>query len=258
MKQWNGLWKKEWLVLKGWFYGSIITLLIAFLFLSFASYFLFEELSMIEILPMFSGLWVMFSVILPTTVLLVSLNKEMNRPDIWLHSTAPTVKLFGVKMLFASVVGLVNISLPIIILLIGSRFSEVPTTIPFESVLQVGTTVGVMFFLLSIVIMCTGLFLGVLYQLLKPIVKIFSVPIVFIIFLLFSWLQARLAESAIYTKITHFGQINQEGTFDIEKGNFFIEFATMDVYTGELLVDFALAFLFFLAAIVLFEKKVRI
>ena len=30
------------------------------------------------------------------------------------------------------------------------------------------------------------------------------------IFLFLSWLQARLAESAIYTKITHFGQLNQE------------------------------------------------
>ena len=161
-----------------------------------------------EILPIFSGVWgLMLSIILPTTVLLVSLNKEMHRPDIWLHSTASTVKLFGVKMLFASMIGFVNILFPFIIVLIDQDF-RISNRILFNDVFQLVQVV--MFFLLSIFIMCTGLFLGVLYQLLKPVVKGFSGPIVVMIFLFLSWLQARLAESAIYTKITHFGRLNQE------------------------------------------------
>ena len=261
MKQWNGLLKKEWLAMKGWFYGSIITQACIVLFLSFFSTFILEEVSLIEIMQIFSGLvGMMLGVLLPITVLLVSLNKEMQRPDIWLHSTASTVKLFGVKMLFGSIIGFVNLVLTLIIVLVGSRFSGFPIAILFNDVFQIGTTAALMFFLLSIFIMCIGLFLGVLYQLLKPVVKGFSGPIVVMIFLFISWLQARLAESAIYTKMTQFGQLNNhpEINFNIQKETFFIDFATMDTYTGELLVDFALAFLFFLAATVLFEKKVRI
>ena len=175
MKQWNGLLKKEWFAMKGWFYGSIITQLCVVLFLSFSSTFLMKEVSMMEILPIFSGIWgLMLSVILPTTVLLVSLNKEMQRPDIWLHSTASTVKLFGVKMLFASMIGFVNVVFPLIIVLVGSKFSGFPIAILFNEVFQFGTHSALMFFLLSIFIMCIGLFLGVLYQLLKPVVKGFS------------------------------------------------------------------------------------
>ncbi|MBO1910478.1 hypothetical protein J4G37_37540, partial [Microvirga sp. 3-52] len=229
MKQWNGLWKKEWLAMKGWFYGSIITQLSGVLFLSFVSTIIMTEVSMFEILPIFNGVWgVMLGVILPTTVLLVSLNKEMHRPDIWLHSTSPPVKLFGVKMLFASMIGFVNILLPLMIVLIASRFSVFQISMPFNVLLQIGTIVAVMFFLLSIFIMCMGLFLGVLYQLLKPVVKGFSGPIVVIVFLFLSWLQARLAESEIYRKMTHFGQLNQEYSFDLEKENFFFEFASME------------------------------
>jgi hypothetical protein len=259
MKQWNGLLRKEWLAMKGWFYGSIIAQVGVVLFLSIASIFLTADLSMMEILPIFSGVWgVMLSVILPTTVLLVSLNKDMQRPDIWLHSTAPTAKLFGVKMLFASLIGFVNILLPLIIVLIESRFSVFNISIPFNAVAQVGTTVAVMFFLLSIFIMCIGLFLGVIYQLLKPVVKGFSGPIVVMIFLLLSWLQARLTESTAYAKIAHFGRLNLEFNYNIQKGNFFVELASMEIYASELLLNFAFAFLFFIAATTLFEKKVRL
>ncbi|WP_172370345.1 hypothetical protein [Sporosarcina jiandibaonis] len=240
MKQWNGLMRKEWLAMKGWFYGSLIMLLIAILFLLLASS---EELSVRELLSIFSTLWIVFSVVLPTMILLVSLNKEMHRPDIWLHSTAPTVKLFGVKMVFASIIGFVNILFPFIIFLIVSKFSAV---------------IVIMSFLLAIFSMCIGLFLGVLYQLLKPVVKGFSGPIVVMIFLFLSWLQARLAESAIYTKITYFGRLNQEVAYDIQKESFSFEFASMEIHTGELIIDTTLAVLFFIAATTLFDKKVRL
>jgi hypothetical protein len=243
MKQWNGLLRKEWLVMKGWFYGSLITQICGVLFLSFASIFLFEEFSMRELLSFFSTLWIIISVVLPTMVLLVSLNQEMVRPDIWLHSTVPTAKLFGVKMVFASMIGFINLLFPLIIFLIESKLSALFV---------------IMSFLLSIFIMCTGLFLGVLYQLLKPVVKGFSGPIVVMIFLFLSWLQARLAESAIYTKITHFGRINQEVTYDIQKERFSFEFGNMEIRTGELLIDTTIAVLLFIAATTLFEKKVRL
>lgn len=257
MKQWNGLMRKEWSAMKVWFYGSIITQICGVLILSFASTFIMEEVRVIEILPIYSGIWgLLLSVILPTMVLLVSLNKEMHRPDVWLHSTAPTGKLFGVKALFASMIGFVNILFPLAIVLIESRLSG--STASFVAVFQFGTTIALMFFLLSLFIMCIGLFLGVLYQLLKPIVKRFSGPIVVVIFLFLSWLQARLAELTIYTKITRFGQLNQGVGFDLKQEKFLSAFADMKIYTGELLIDFALAFLFFMVAITLFEKKVRL
>ena len=173
--------------MKEWFYGSIITQVCIVLFLTFFSTFIIEEVNLMEIMQIFSGLLgLMLGILLPITVLLVSLNKEMQRPDIWLHSTARTVKLFGVKMLFGSMIGFVNVVITLIIVLIASRFSGFPIVILFNEVLQIGATAAVMFFLLSIFIMCTGLFLGVVYQLLKPVVKGFSGSIVVIIFLLFN------------------------------------------------------------------------
>jgi len=243
MKQWNGLLKKEWSALKGWFYGSLLIQLCAVIFLSLASYYLFEEISLGVLLSIFSTFWTMFNVILPAIILFSSLNKEMVRPDIWLHSTAPTVKLFGVKMVFASMIGFVNILFPLIFFLTESKSSVV---------------IVIMSFLLSIFILCTGLFLGVLYQLLKPVAKGFSGPIVVMIFLFLSWLQVRLAESEIYTKITHFGRLNHEVTYEVTKESFTFEFYNMEIHTGELLIDTMIAILFFITATTLFDRKVRL
>ena len=258
VKQWNGLLKKEWLAMNGWLYGSITTLFIAILVIPFASSFIFDELSTLEISPIFSFVWVAFSILLPTVILLASLNREMVRPDIWLHSTAPTAQLFGIKMLFASIIGLVNVLLPSIIVLIQSGFAQFPLELPFKTLLQLVSTIGFMFFLIAIFIMCTGLFLGVIYQLLKPVVKGFAGPIVVIIFLLLSWLQTRITESTIYTKIAHYGRFNLEYNYINQKENFFFEFASSEIYAGELLINFVMATVFFIAAIVLFEKKVRL
>ena len=260
MKQWNGLLKKEWATMSGQFYLTAGASLIFSLLIPFGSSLFNWGLDALEVSLILSLVWMATSMLIPTIMLLISLGKEMSRPDIWLHSPASILKLFGSKAVFAGFVGFVNMVIPTMVLIIESRFSGFPVELSFVTNLNIGGLLFVTFYMASLLIMCTGLFFGVLYQLMKPVVKGFAIPNVVILFLFSSWLAERISSTTAYKKISNIGPIKGpgKGLFNIDEGNFFFQIDTTFFYMGDTLLNLLFGALLFITAVVLFEKKVRI
>lgn len=258
MKEWNGLLKKEWLTMKGQFIATIGASILFIVLFPFGSNLFKLGLDAMQVSLIMSLIWMVVSMFIPTIILLISLGKEMRRPDIWLHSKAPIYKMFGSKAVFGLLVGAVNLAIPLVAIIIGSRFSIYPFELTFKVAVQVSGLLFISFYIISLLIMCTGLFFGVLYQLIKP--KVFAVPIVVLLFLGSSWVTERISATDFYKELTSFWAIKGPGKeiLNIAKENFYIEIDTTILYAGDLLVGLLYAALLFVIAVTLFEKKVRI
>lgn len=260
MKQWSGLLKKEWSAMNGQFYVTIVAALMFVLLIPFGSILLNWGLNALELSVTLSSIWLMLGMLIPTIILLISLGKEMNRPDIWLHSTSSIFKLFGSKVVFSGFIGFVNMLIPILVIIAESRFVYFLVDIPFKTMLGLGGFMLLVFYILSLLILCTGLFFGVLYQLIKPVLKGFSGPVVLILFLFSSWVLERITSTTMYEKIANFGPLigPDKEVFNFTSGKHFLEIDLISFRSGIILFDLLMAVLLFIAAVVLFEKKVRI
>ena len=249
--------KKEWVSMKGWLYGTVgasilITLIIPFVVP------MFLEGSVGALITGLIPFWILISLILPVIVILNSLKKEMGHPDIWLHSPVSIFKMFGSKAVFAGLVGVVNLLLVTFLGLIQFKIS----TISMNSVGVLGTFILV-FFMVSLMVMCIGLFVKVLYYVIKPYAKVFTIPILFVFCFASAWAIERIIEkvkgTTIYEKIATFGPIGNpsKGGFFIEKEHFFFEVDETIFHIGDLLMNASFIVLLFITAAVLFDKKVR-
>ena len=261
MKQWNGLMKKEWVSMKGWLYGTVGASFLITLIIPFVVPMLLEG----SVGALISGLipfWILISLILPVIVLLNSLKKEMGHPDIWLHSPVSIFKMFGSKAVFAGFVGIVNLLIVTLLGLFHFKLSTIATN--FTSTIGVLATFILVFFMVSLMVMCIGLFVKVLYYVTKPYLKVFTITILFVFIFASAWAIERIIEkvkgTVIYEKIATFGPIGNpsKGGFFIEKEHFFFEVDETIFHIGDLLMNASFIVLLFITAAVLFEKKVRL
>lgn len=260
MKQWNGLMKKEWSSMKEWFYGVIGAAVVCILIIPFGISLFYQEVNPLGISFGISISWTVAGIVVPTVVLLNSLGKEMQRPDVWLHSTASISKLLGAKMIFATLIGGLNLVVSMVMLFIQLRFSTLLLEITFKAAIQMGGLLILALYVTSIAIMCTGLFFGAIFQVIKPIVKGFTWPIIVILFLVTSWVTERITRTAFYNKIGGIGPKlgPEKGAFELREGHFFFEIEEIYFRTGDLLMDIIMAVILFIIATVLIEKKVRL
>lgn len=260
MKQWNGLMKKEWSSMKEWFYGVIGAAVVCILIIPFGISLLYQEVNALGLSFGISIAWTAAGVVIPTVVLLNSLGKEMQRPDVWLHSTASISKLLGVKMIFAALIGGLNLVVSMMMLFIQLKFSTLLLDITFKTAIQMGGLLILALYVASIAIMCTGLFFGAIFQVIKPITKGFTWPIILTFFLVTSWVTERITRTALYNKIGEIGPVlgPKKGAFELEEGKFFFEIEEIYFRTGDLLMDLIIAVILFIIATVLIEKKVRL
>lgn len=256
MGQWNGLLKREWASMSGAFYASVGATVLFTLVTPFSNQFFNLGIVFLEILFGVSIMWMMVGAGIPTVLFLISFAKEMNRPDVWLHSTASTFKLFGSKAVFAGFVGAVNTVIAIIVSAVGllvSGYQFGPTFIAMVLLLA-------LLYMLSLLIMCAGIFVGVLYQLINSFSSKLVVPVLLPLFWFSLWLVGKVTVTPIYEKIKTFGAISgpSEGVFHFGYDNFFREIDDIVFYTGELLIGLVAGVLLFAAAVTLFKKKVRL
>lgn len=260
MKQWNGLLKKEWATMRDQFYATVVASFLFTLLIPFGGSFFNWGLDALEVSLILSLVWIGVSVVIPTTMLLISLGREMNRPDNWLHSTASIYKLFGSKVVLAGLVGFVNMLIPIMIIIIGSRYSTYFMGISLKMLFEIGILIFSISYLISLLVMGTGLFFGVLYQLIKPVMRGFAIPVVGILFLFFLWLTERVMTTSAYKKVSEFGPIKGPADmgFKIGEDSFFYEIDATPFYVGDIFLNILFSILLFISAVTLFEKKVRL
>lgn len=258
MKEWNGLLKREWLTMKGQFLATIVASILFIVMIPFGSNVFKFGLDTMQLSLIMSLIWMVISMFIPAIILLISLGKEMRRPDIWLHSKTSIYKMFGSKAVYGLLVGALNLAIPLLAVIILSRFSIFSFELTFKVAVQVNGLLFISFFFISLLMMCTGLFFGVLYQLIKP--KVFAVPIVVLLFLGSSWVTERITATDLYKELTSFWAIKGPGkeTLNIAKENTYIEIDTAILYGGDLLVGLLYAALLFVIAVTIFEKKVRL
>ena len=87
MQQWNGLVRKEWALMSVAFYATVGASLVFTMLIPLINQLFNWNIESLVIMLGISILWMMLGAGIPTVIFLISLAKEMNRPDIWLHST---------------------------------------------------------------------------------------------------------------------------------------------------------------------------
>lgn len=256
MEQWNGLLKKEWFLMKEWFWATIGIAVFSIFLLPYGISLFLQEENVAEVALGAGMFWIIIGIIVPTIILLNSIGKEMQHPDIWLHSTASMHKILSVKMSFAAFIGLINLVLSISTTFI--RLSGGGLTL--SNMMQLGWTLILSFFIASICIMCVGLLFGAIFQVIKPVVKGFSWPIILLLLLVAGWAMERISRSTLYQKIGEIGPkigINSENT-TFNEGSLTMEIEALELRTGDLFMDIIFAALLFFVASFLLEKKVRL
>lgn len=242
--------------MSGAFYASVGATVLFTLVTPFSNQLFNWGIEFLEIIFGVSIMWMMVGAGIPTVLFLISFIKEMNSPDVWLHSTASTFKLFGSKAIFAGFVGAVNTVIAVIVSAVGllvSGYQFGPTFIAMALLLT-------SLYMLSLLIMCAGLFVGVLYQLVNSFSNKLVVPVLLTLFWFSLWLFGKATATPIYENIKTFGPIRgpSEGVFHFGCDNFFREIDDIVFYTGDILLGLVAGVLLFAAAVTLFEKKVRL
>jgi len=260
MKQWNGLLKKEWVMMKS---PLLFSALLGIIVMSFVPHLIanFFELGVhvFEVVLVICFMWASASVIAPLTALFIMLEKEIKRPDVWLHSTVSIFKLVGAKAFFATLIGAVGLVIPTMVLAVQYvLFSSTMAT--FDDLLFFGSIFIIMIFAVSIAFMSIGFFFWVIDRLMKPYLKGFSIVAVIIMFLVGSRLYNLFVLSELYEKLILIGPIDlmklKNPKIDVD----YIYFNHTETffYTGEIMFATFFTIILFIIAAVLFEKKVRL
>lgn len=258
MRQWNGLLRKEWVSMKWTMYTVIVC---SVLFISLVPIAItranaagideFYHIGLVLGLP-----WAVMSTLVPIMILFTSLEREMKTTDLWLHSSTSIFKIIGAKVFFALSVGIVGFLVPSIFIAMQYNFDGLQS---FKEIISSGSIVFITLLMHAGLIIGAGLFFWVLYQVLKPYLKVLSIPVVIFLYLFLSELYRKMKLTSFYESFAHTGVLNHQwiDVFkikvsihnDIEKAPF---------YAGELLFNLSFPFVLFLVAAALFEKKVRL
>ena len=257
MQQWNGLLRKEWVMMK-WqlLVGAVFAVAVLAAIPVVISG---TGATVFEVALFVSFLGAITSLLMPLVIFFIILERDMKRPDVWLHSTASIFKLIGSKVIFSLLVGGGGLLLSTFILSVYyALYNETLTT--FNELLFSGSLFIGMAFIVSIVFLSVGFFFWVVDRLMKPYLKQFSIIATVILFVIASRLYGMVVLSPLYEKLVLIGPIdvlklkNPKIEMDFVYWNHSVTF----FYTGEVLFNTLCIIMVFILASVLFEKKVRL
>ncbi len=255
MQQWNGLLKREWASMSITFYASVLATTMFTLLIPFTNHLFNWGIDFLEILFGIGIMWMTLSIGIPAVIFLISFLKEMQRPDVWLHSTASIFKIFGSKAVFGAFVGLTNWVITIIVSAIGLIISGYQFGPTFKAIVLLYT----LMYLQSLLVLCASIFAAVLYQLIKPVVKGLVAAVLLLLFWISLTLVEKVSASPLYQKISTFGAVKgpSEGVYHFG-ADFFREIDDIVFYAGGIFLSLLVGILLFAVAVTLFEKKVRL
>lgn len=260
MKQWNGLFKKEWFLMRESIWKVVGFAIFSIFLLPYGIALFFKGLNTVEVVFGISMLWMIASIFIPTIMLLNSIGKEMQRPDTWLHSTASMYKMIGIKMIYGALLGLFTLTLAVAVSFVRLNLSLAIEGLDLGEMIQLSLLLVIGLHTVSILIMSTGLLFGAVFHVIKPVAKRLTWPLMISLFLIAAWFTTRIVNSTLYSKISEIGpdiKLNVGG-FILEEGRFSMEVDVFDIRTGEFLLDFFFAIIWFFVATALLEKKVRL
>lgn len=263
----KGLIKKEWILMK---WGVITVFLLNIVVVMAAPPIINRAfglpLNTFENSLVISGAWFVVSMLVPIGILFASLETEMKRPDIWLHSPVPMWKLVGIKAIFALAVTAMLLVLGGILLSISFLTSDAYGTIPkLDGALSM-LSVMISIFLKSIYIMAFGFLFWSVYQVGRS--RLSNLSVIFTTLLFFAGIftgtviSELLRASKILTAIKEFGPVKLTNVpFYNEHNSYLFTGIVPDgvIFTvGGLILYGSLTIFYFAVGVKLFEKKVRL
>ena len=260
MQQWNGLLRKEWLSMKSLLLVSALFAVATMLFLPMIITGIWGNGAQVfETALVICFMWACACALAPVIALFTMLERDMKRPDVWLHSNSSIFKLIGSKVVFALLIGAGGLLISTIVLALHYALST-PSILTFNALLFYGSIFVVALFIASISMLCTGFFFWVLYRLMAPSIKGFSMPITIILFFVSLLVAGKIGSSDLYNKVVKVGPIDLLGLKNpkLDVGNGYFEVTGTTFYTGQIVFDTFFIVVAFVVATVLFEKKVRL
>ena len=253
MKQLRGLLTKDWTIIKGY----VLLALLLDIIIPLGSAMLFP-VEFFEGLLVFSGTVMALHMFVPLVLLSILLTKEMDRPDIFFHSSASIHKINTSKFLtvfFSTVISLLTISmLAFTILLFAPDLAEVKTLLPSGILFAV----GILFFSVQITIIYY--FYMTLFYTIKPKIGGFAYIVTFGLFIFGLEIWDRFKATGLFAAVTDFWNVpmnESELLTNVARG-LMVPFETpATLPIGQFfVVTILLVFLYFVSAY-WFEKKVR-
>lgn len=262
MTVWNGLWQKEHRMMRGWLYGTFMSsIAVSFVLPLLLTVFFEWRFGQIDFDLYFIPLiWLAFSVFIPLSLAMSSLNIELERPDVWFHTPASIFQLIGVKAAYAMVVGILNIVTTLILFIVLLRIMDAMNTMMTLSDLLLFVVRFIFFVSLgALIVLVFGLLFRVIHLVIRPYFRSSTILVSIAIFIGFMALLNWIMKTSLYTKISTSGPImiveDRGLTFGEDSSALEV---SGQMYVGDLVTTLLFLGALFITAALLLEKKVRL
>ncbi|MBE1553257.1 hypothetical protein [Sporosarcina limicola] len=253
MKRWRGLVRKEWALLK---WGVIPQLLlnstIVFLIINHTFYGPLGNFDVdIKSMIVFCFLLHMISAV---SWFWDSLNKEMKRLDIWLHSPTSMWQLVGAKVVFITII--IGCSFLLCGAIVGVSYYMGGGTVSIVDGLALLFSVGAVILLNAIYVMALVFFFWSIYQVFRSRMDwFFSVIIMFVLFIIWAYAWGMIWFTGVFQTVKEMGPMN--GVLTMMEPNYIIPGGAI-LTIGSLVLHGVMTAIYFAVGSMLFEKKVRL
>lgn len=264
MKQLKGLIAKEWELMRLWLVVLCILNTLGIVGIPISLNIWIDDVPIFRTAIILATIWLFLSHLIATILFLTSLQLDMKRPDIWLHTESSIYKLIGTKLASATVITSLSLLWIDLLLVILQAVNADPEFMTFGQLLEMKVYVFIGIFFSIILNLIIVLFFWVIYHLMRPFVKGFSLIISVTLFIVISIIWSMSSDIGFFEKFPRFGGINipipsfieQLKKFDNFEGLTFLVEPT--IYVSEIFLITVFAIILFWGSALWFEKKVRI
>ncbi|RNF39211.1 hypothetical protein [Planococcus salinus] len=257
MRQLRGLMKKDWTLIKSHVLLALlldvtIPILVAF----------FYPMEVWQGILIFALTIMALHLLLPLVLLAILFTKEMDRPDIFFHSTASIHKINASKFFIAIAATVVSFTWAGVIALAALWMA--PELSSLSELIPSGGFFSVVILVYAVGISIVFYFFMTIFFSIKPKIGGFAYIVTFGLFFVFLDLWSTFQETGIYKAVANFWVIDLSGLdtlsgFSTTYGNLVISTEQSATFPfGQLIVTMVLLSLLYLLSAYWFEKKVRV
>lgn len=264
MNQLKGLIRKEWMMMRLWLVILLILNTLGIVGIPLLLNTGIDDVPIFKTALILAVIWLFFSHLIAAILFLTSLQLDMTRPDIWLHTESSIFKLIGTKLAFATAITLFSLLWIELLLGILHVVYADPEFVTYGQLLEMKVYVFVGVFFSIILNLIIVLFFWVIYHLIRPYTKGFSIIISVFLFIVSSIIWSMSSNLKFIPKLPQFGGINIPIPDFIEKlknyGNYgdLTILVEPTIYVSEIVIIAAFSIILFWGSALWFEKKVRI
>ncbi len=183
-----------------------------------------------------------------------SLNKEMKRPDMWLHCPASMWQLVGAKVLFITII--IGCSFLLWVSIVGTAYYIGGGTASVVDAIALLLSVGVVILLNAIYVMGLVFFFWSIYQVFRSRISwLFSVVIMFVSFIIWAYVWGIIWFTEMFQTVKELGPLN--GSMTMMEPNYIVPGGAILTIGSMALYGVMTAF-YVGAGSMLFDKKVRL